>query len=398
MRVVAMIDKLSGFGAPLTSVADAERLARRCLPTPVFQTMRGGRGAGVSVRENVEAFSRIGFVPRICQNVTTPDASVTVMDTRISQPVLLSPAGVHGIHPDGEVAVARAARAEGTLFGLSAFASRSIEEVVAAHPGTMGQVYWLDGRDFVQRHLDRLKSAGVEKIILTLDWSHQGSRDWKDYPMPTGLDARTIARYLPFALMRPTWLFRWAAAGKLPLFDLPNILDEAGRPGSLGHTLSGWIDMAPPTWDDMAWLRDRWHGHLVLKGILHPEDAARAAEIGADAISVSNHGGNDLDGALPPLRALPDIVSAVGGRLDVLLDGGVRRGSDVARALALGAKAVMVGRPYLWALGARGEKGVQEVLRGLKREFERTMAALGVSLPAELNRSHLVDLRDGAVH
>jgi pre-mycofactocin synthase len=379
----------------LTSVADAERRAEKYLPRPVFQTLRGGRGAGISPRENVNALSRIGFLPRVCSSIETPSLQTSILGTIVSMPVLLSPAGVHAVHPDGETAVARAAEAFGTVYGVSAFASQSIESIAAIHPNVIAQLYWMGSRDYISGYIERLRKVGVQRIAITVDWSHQQGRDWTTYPVPDKLNIESIFTYLPHAAARPAWLLRWLSRGKLPSFTLPNLVEESGMPGSFGGTMRRWTEMPSPTWSDIAWLRDQWEGPIMIKGILHPDDARQAIDTGMDAISVSNHGGNDLDGAIAPIHALRQIVTAVDGKADVLMDGGVRRGADVARALAMGAKAVLIGRPYLWALGVRGSQGVSEILKIFKSDLERTLVALGVKSVSELTLQHLCDMNSG---
>ena len=304
--------------------------------------------------------------------------------------MLISPTGVQAVHPDGEVAVARAAAARGTSMGLSSFASKPIEEVVAANPDTYFQVYWTGTRDDILGRLNRARAAGAVGIILTLDWSFSHSRDWGSPHIPEKLTFRELARFAPEGLSRPRWLLAYARTRRLPDLSVPNMA-EPGTPiptffGAYGQ----WMQTAPPSWDDVAWLRSRWDGPFLLKGVIRVDEARRAADAGVSAISVSNHGGNNLDGTPATIRALPAIADAVGDRIEVLLDGGIRRGSDVVKAIALGAKAVLIGRAYLWGLAADGQAGVENVLDVLRNGIDSTLLALGKRSIHDLGRDDVL--------
>jgi heme/flavin dehydrogenase (mycofactocin system) len=297
---------------------------------------------------------------------------------------------VQAVHPDGEVAVARAAAARGTSMGLSSFGSKPIEEVVAANPNTYFQVYWTGGRDDIRRRLERARAAGAVGIILTLDWSFSHSRDWGSPHIPERLTFRELLRFAPEGLTHPRWLLDYVRTRALPDLGVPNM----AQPGEPSPTFFGaygqWMQTPPPSWEDVAWLRSQWDGPFLLKGVIRVDEARRAVDAGVSAISVSNHGGNNLDGTPATIRALPAIAEAVGDRVEVLLDGGIRRGSDVVKALALGARAVLIGRAYLWGLAADGQAGVENVLDVLRNGVDSTLLALGKRSVRDLTRSDVL--------
>jgi heme/flavin dehydrogenase (mycofactocin system) len=281
------------------------------------------------------------------------------------------------VHPDGEVAVARASAARGIAMGLSSFASKPIEQVAAANPKTLLQLFWIGGRDDMIRRVERARAAGAAGLILTLDWSFSHSRDWGSPRIPERLSLRELVRLAPQGLTRPRWLLHYLRAGHLPDLTVPNLAED-GRPAPTFFGAYGqWMQTPPPTWADIRWLHEQWDGPFLLKGIMRVDEARRAVDAGVSAISVSNHGGNNLDGTPATVRALPAIADAVGDQIEVLLDGGIRRGSDVVKALALGARAVLIGRAYLWGLAANGQAGVQNVLDVLRNGIDSTLLALG---------------------
>jgi L-lactate dehydrogenase (cytochrome) len=312
------------------------------------------------------------------------------MGQSVSMPVLIAPTGVQAVHPDGELAVARAAASRGTAIGLSSFGSKPVEEVVAANPQTLFQVYWCGTRDDLLHRLDRAKRAGCVGLIVTLDWSFSHGRDWGSPSIPERLDLPTMLKFAPQVARRPRWLGRWARTGRLPQLSVPNMA-APGEPAPRFFSAYGqWMQTPPPSWADVAWLRDQWDGPVMLKGILRVDDARRAVDIGATAVSVSNHGGNNLDTSPASIRALPAVVDAVGDSIDVVLDGGVRRGSDVVKAVALGARAVMIGRAYLWGLAANGQAGVENVLDIFRAGIDSALRGLGRASVAELCRDDIV--------
>jgi len=302
-----------------------------------------------------------------------------VMGQDIALPVVISPTGVQAVDPDGEVAVARAAAARGTAMGLSSFASKPIEDVIAVNPKTFFQIYWLGGRDAIAERADRARAAGAVGLIATTDWSFSHGRDWGSPKIPEKMDILTAIKMSPQGLVRPAWFLDWAKTFRPPSLTAPN----QGRRGEAGPAFFAaygeWMGTPPPTWEDIAWLREYWGGPFMLKGVMRVDDAKRAVDAGVTAISVSNHGGNNLDGTPGTIRALPAVANAVGDQVEVLLDGGIRRGSDVVKALALGARAVMIGRAYLWGLGAAGQAGVENVLDILQSGVDSALRGLGKS-------------------
>jgi pre-mycofactocin synthase len=372
------------------TVAEAQRRARKRLPSSVYGALLAGSEQGVTVADNVAAFSELGFAPHVAGLQTKRDLSVTVMGQPVSLPVIISPTGVQAVHPDGEVAVARAAAARGTAIGLSSFASMPVEDVVAANPQTFFQTYWIGTREQMTRHLGRARAAGAVGLIVTLDWSFSNGRDWGSPLIPERIDLRTMLRMAPQGLAHPRWLRSWAAAGHLPPLTVPNMAPRGEAAPTFFGAYRQWMSSPLPTWDDIAWLREQWGGPFMLKGVIRVDDARRAVDAGVTAISVSNHGGNNLDGTPATIRALPAIAEAVGDQAEVLLDGGVRRGSDVVKALALGAKAVMIGRAYLWGLAAGGQAGVENVLDIMRGGIDSALLGLGHAAAAELTRADIV--------
>jgi L-lactate dehydrogenase (cytochrome)/glycolate oxidase len=312
----------------------------------------------------------------------------------VSLPVVISPTGVQAVHPDGEVAVARAAASRGTAMSLSSFASRSIEEVVAVNPHTFFQMYWVGTRDVLAQRMARARAAGAVGLIMTLDWSFSSGRDWGSPYLPERIDLRAALRYAPQALTHPRWLWRYARTGRLPDLTTPNLAPPGGAAPTFFGAYGEWLRTPLPTWEDVVWLREQWGGPLLLKGITRVDDARRAVDAGVSAISVSNHGGNNLDGTPATIRLLPDIAAAVGHQVEVLLDGGVRRGGDVVKALALGAQAVLIGRAHLWGLAANGQAGVENVLDILRGGIDSALLGLGRASIHELTPDDVLIPRD----
>jgi len=372
------------------TVAIAQRRAKRRLPPSVYGALVAGAEKGLTARDNVEAFDEIGFAPRVAGLSATREMATTVMGQPVSMPVLISPTGVQAVHPDGEVAVARAAASRGVPMGLSSFASKPVEDVAAASPQTFFQMYWVGSRDDMAARMSRARSAGAVGIIVTLDWSFSFGRDWGSPHIPEKMTLREMIRLAPEGLSRPAWLLDWARTGHLPDLTVPN-LPVGGAPAPTFFGAYGqWMGTPPPSWEDVAWLRSQWDGPFMLKGVTRIDDAKRAVDAGVTAISVSNHGGNNLDGTPATIRLLPDIARAVGDQAEVLLDGGIRRGADVAKALALGARAVLIGRAYLWGLAANGQAGVENVLDLLRSGLDSCLLGLGHSSISELSPDDLV--------
>jgi heme/flavin dehydrogenase (mycofactocin system) len=361
------------------SVAEAQRRAKRRLPKSVYSALLAGSEKGVSYNDNVESYGELGFAPHVAGLAASRDLSTSVMGQDISLPVLISPTGVQAVHPDGEVAVARAAAARGTAMGLSSFASKPVEDVVAANPQTFFQIYWMGDRAAMEARLQRAREAGCVGLILTLDWSFSHSRDWGSPSIPDEVDLKTMVTFAPEVALKPAWLLEFARTKKLPDLGVPNVVPRGAEAPKFFGAYGEWMGTPPPSWDDVAWLRETWGGPFMLKGISRLDDARAAVDAGVTAISVSNHGGNNLDGTPAPIRVLPGIADAVGSEVEVVLDGGIRRGSDVVKAVALGARAVMIGRAYLWGLSANGQAGVENVLDVLRNGIDSALLALGHS-------------------
>jgi isopentenyl diphosphate isomerase/L-lactate dehydrogenase-like FMN-dependent dehydrogenase len=349
------------------NVADYEQLAEQALEPSIFGYIAGGANDEWTLRENVAAFGRWVLRPRVLVDVDRVETGTTVLGSAVSMPVLVAPTGFQQLmHPDGEGATARAAAAAGTVFCQSTFSSvRPAELAAAASGGTLWfQLYWSTDRGFTRELLQEVAANGYGAVMLTVDLPHAGRRE---------RDLRTQYEIPP----------------DLPL---PNFSTSLDRPKDSGPSLGAVVDRTL-TWHDLEWLREASALPLVVKGILTREDAELACEHGADAIVVSNHGGRQLDGVAASLDALPEVVEAAGDRVEVLLDGGVRRGADVLKALALGARATLVGRAALYGLAAEGEAGVRRVLTLLCDEIALGLALLGCPSPDAVQPAHVAPAR-----
>lgn len=403
-------------GEQILNVADARRRAKRVLPRVVFDYVDGGADDEITLADNVRAFQEIVFRPRMAADAGEPEMATSVLGTPLSLPVILAPCGlVRLIHPDGAAGAARAAESVGTVSVLSTVAGVPMEEVAAAAGGSKWfQLYAAGGRPEAARMLDRARSAGYEALVVTVDTPALGHRERdirNGVSPPLRLDAKSAIALGPQVLARPLWAARMLRDG-VSLLQRPasstrgsatrgepltsgseRVRPKQGLDSAGGKSMAaaGAVAMlaSPFTWADVGWMRDRWEHPLIVKGLLSGADARRAVGAGADAVIVSNHGGRQLDGAPATARVLPEVVDEVGGEVEVLVDGGVRRGADVIKALALGAKAVLVGRPYLYGLAARGEQGIVEVLDLLRSEMNRSMRLLGCGSVTDLDRSWL---------
>jgi len=374
---------------PRLTVEDYRAAARRRLPRLVFDYVDGGAESEETVRANCEAFRQVSFRSRGgAAGASSGSLGVTVVGERLSLPVLLAPCGgARIVQPEGDLAGVRAAGRAGTAFVLSAMSGHGVEEVVAAAGGPVWfQLYDLGGRGATRRAMERAAQAGVRALMITVDTAATALRE-RD--RRNGVDRllggsrlHALPRFLPF-LAKPRWLVHRLGDGLAP--PLANVVDDEGRARTLG---SGFVPRSLG-WDDLAWIREVWEGPIVVKGILAPDDAERAVASGASAVVVSNHGGRQLDGAEATLRALPEIVQVVGGSCDVLLDGGIRGGTDVLKALALGAQAVLIGRPWIYGLAVAGQRGVESVLELFRESLARNLALLGCADVREVSTKHV---------
>ncbi|MFI0407914.1 lactate 2-monooxygenase [Actinomadura sp. 3N508] len=361
-----------------TDLTRLEGLAEGSLSARAFGYVAGAAGSEATARANRAAFDRWRIVPRMLRDVTHRDLSVDVLGTAMPSPVVLGPIGVLSIvHPEGELAVARAAAAEGVPMVLSTASSHNIEDVAEANGGgpRWYQLYWPKNRDLAVSFLERAKAAGYTALVVTLDTF---TLAWR----PRDLDQA----YLPF--LRGIGVANYVSD---PVFQgmVGGPITDANRDQAILHWVANFGNPAL-TWDDLIFLREHWDGPIALKGIQHPDDARQAVDAGMDGVIVSNHGGRQVDGAVASLDALPGVVDAVRDQATVLFDSGIRTGSDIAKALALGAEAVLVARPYAYGLALAGEAGVQHVLRCLQAELELTLALSGFTRPDELNPEILV--------
>jgi pre-mycofactocin synthase len=382
------------------TVEEARRRAERRLPRSVYLALKAGSEKGVTLDDNTAAFAELRFAPpRVADLPAGREMATTVLGQDISLPVIASPTGVQAVHPSGEGGVARGTAEAGTAMGLSSFASMPVEEVAAVNPKLFFQIYWSGSKDAIMYRAERARRAGAKALIVTLDWSFANGRDWGSPRIPERLDLRTLLRLSPEGFTRPGYVLDWLRHGGLPQLTVPNMTgpDTANAVPTFFGAYGEWMQTPLPSWADIAWLRAQWDGPLLIKGIMRADDARRAVDAGATAISVSNHGGNNLDGTPASIRALPAIADAVGGQLEILLDGGIRRGGDVVKALALGARAVMIGRAYLWGLAAGGPAGVKNVLDVLRGGIDATLLALGRSSINELTPDDVI-VPDGFSH
>jgi isopentenyl diphosphate isomerase/L-lactate dehydrogenase-like FMN-dependent dehydrogenase len=377
----------------IRTVEDARELARRTLPRVVFDYIDGAAETERTMRENRAAFEQVGFAPRMAAPgaSVSPALSTTVLGTEISFPVVLAPVGfTRAMAPGGDVAGAAAAHAAHTLFTMSSMSGHSMEQVAAAADGPVWfQLYPLGGRIGVEQLARRARAAGFTALVVTVDTPIPGNRErdlHHGVSLPLRFNRDTARRFAPQALVRPRWLYAFARDGFSMDLTLSNGLGPPESPMTSDEAVVHWI-LSPITWDDFGWLREAFDGPVLAKGVLSADDARRAVDAGAAGIVVSNHGGRQLDGVAPALVALDEVARAVGGEVEVLMDGGIRRGSDVAKALALGARAVLVGRPWAYGLAAAGEPGVRRILSILRAELDRTLRLLGVSSVSELDRS-----------
>jgi isopentenyl diphosphate isomerase/L-lactate dehydrogenase-like FMN-dependent dehydrogenase len=374
----------------VVNIDDLRRLAQRRLPKMVFDYLDGGAEAEITLRENSRAFDDVAFRPRCA--VAFPDCNLrtTVLDAELSFPAILAPVGFSRLmHTQGELAAARAAGNAGTVYILSTISARRLEDVKAATTGPAWyQLYLLGGRAAAEAALDRARRAGYSALVVTIDTPIAGLRERDVRNGITQLLSGTLGEklpHLPQIFARPGWLAAFLRDRGTP--HLENVVLPDG-PMPLVDVATA-LENAAVTWGDLRWLRQTWPGPIVIKGVHTAEDARRAVDEGAAAVIVSNHGGRQLDGVAATLRVLPEVVSAVGSQAEVLMDGGVRRGSDIVKALCLGARAVLIGRGYAYGLAAAGEPGVVRALDILRAGVLRTLKLLGCPSVTELDSSYV---------
>ena len=371
------------------NVDDLRRLAQRRLPRVVFDYLDGGAEDELTLRENRRAFEAVTFRPRHAVALPVCDLGTTVLGAALSFPVLLAPVGYSRLmHPGGEPAAARAAGAAGLGYILSTVSGYPLEAVKAASTGPLWyQLYVIGGRAAATAAIERARAAGFSALVITIDTAVAGMRE-RDHrngmAQLLGDDLGAKLPFLPQFLSHPRWLLAFLRGGSV--LQLPNVVVPGRGALPLMDVTSALADAAV-TWDDVRWLGELWRGPIVIKGVLTGEDARRAVDAGAAAVVVSNHGGRQLDGVPASLRALPEVVAAVAGRAEVLMDGGIRRGGDIIKALCLGARAVLVGRAYAYGLAAAGGAGVARALEILRSDAERTLKLLGCPAISNLDRS-----------
>ena len=375
----------------VVNVEDLRRMAQRRLPKSVFDYLDGGAEAEVTLRENSRVFNDVLFRPRSAVAVGDCDLKTRVLGHELSFPAILAPVGYSRLmRPAGELAAAHAAGEAGTGYILSTISAHKLENVKAASKGPVWyQLYLLGGRAAAEGSLDRARRAGFSALVITVDTPVAGLRERDPRNgMKELLGSSWFAKipYLPNIFAHPGWLASFLLDGGVP--KLENIVVPGEGPMKL-LDVGAALASATVTWEDLRWIRELWTGPIVIKGLLTGDDARRAADEGAVAVVVSNHGGRQLDSVSPTLRALPEVVAAVKGQVEVLMDGGVRRGSDIVKALCLGARAVLVGRAYAYGLAAAGPAGVTRALEILRSDVERTLRLLGCPSVAALDRSYV---------
>jgi isopentenyl diphosphate isomerase/L-lactate dehydrogenase-like FMN-dependent dehydrogenase len=375
----------------VVSIEDFRPIARQRVPQSVFDYLDGGAEGEVTLRENCRIFNDVTFRPRHAVAIADCSLCTTVLGFKLSLPFLLAPVGYSRLmHPGGEVAAARAAGKAGTGYILSTISGHKLEDVKAGSSGPVFyQLYLMGGRGAAEAVIERARVAGFSALVVTIDTPVSGIRE-RDYRngMKELISGSVLEKipYVPQILSRPGWLISYLLDGGLP--GLPNVVIP-GKGQMPLVDINAALAESTPTWADLRWIREIWKGPIVIKGVLTADDARRAVDEGVAAISVSNHGGRQLDGVPASLRALPEVVEAVQGRIEVFMDGGIRRGTDIVKALCMGARAVLCGRAYAYGLAAAGEAGVDRAIEILRTDLERTLRLLGCASVAELDRSYV---------
>lgn len=372
------------------SIEELRAMAARRVPNFCFEYVEGGSEQEATLQRNRDVFSEIAFKPRSLVDVSKRDIGITLFGRRNAAPFMIGPTGFSGLlSREGDIAMASAAAAAGIPFILSNASTVPLERVIELAGGRVWmQVYMYRTRDFVAKLADRAHRAGVEALVVTTDSAIYGKREWdlRNYARPLKLDLRNALD----VLAHPRWMMDVLWPHGMPRFASLGDLLPPGQDSVRGAASALAKELDPSlSWDDIRWLRDLWPGRLIIKGLLHPDDAARAVALGADGIVLSNHGGRQLDGAVSAMDVLPEVVDVVKGRLAVMLDGGFRRGSDIVKAMALGADAVLVGRATTWGLAAGGRSGADRAIEILMTEVDRVIGLLGCSSIQALDHQYV---------
>jgi isopentenyl diphosphate isomerase/L-lactate dehydrogenase-like FMN-dependent dehydrogenase len=387
-----MTKRLRAIASPhVINIDDLRRLARRRLPRVVFDYLDGGAEGEVTLRENCRVFDDVTFRPRQAVAISKCELSTRLLGLNLSFPAILAPVGYSRLmHPGGELAASAAAGSAGIAYTLSTISGHKLEDVRAASPGPVWyQLYLVGGRQVAEAAIDRARRAGFSALVVTIDTAVAGMRERDPRNGMKELLGGSLFAKIPFVpqfLGHPGWLAAFLLDGGVP--KLENIVIPGEGPMPLIDVTAA-LARAAVTWDDLRWLKQLWAGPMVVKGVLSGDDAKRAVQEGAAAVIVSNHGGRQLDGVSSSLRALPEVLAAIGGQAEVLMDGGIRRGSDIVKAICLGARAVLVGRAYAYGMAAAGQAGVARALEILRDDVERTLRLLGCPSTSLLDASYV---------
>ena len=372
------------------NIADLREIARRCVPHFAFEYVEGGAEDEVTLRANREALERLRLIPQTLIDTRARHQRAVILGRPANSPLVIAPTGLNGVlHPDGDVVLARAAAKLGVPYTLSTMSTTRLEDVASRAGGRLWMLlYVLKDRAIARDLMQRAAAAGYEALVFTTDANVFGNREWdrRSYRRPGRL---TVSMMLD-VLQHPRWLLRFLSSGMPRFRNLESFLPPAAATAVGGSTVIPQLFDASIQWDDIAWIRQLWRGRLLIKGVLSAPDAERAAALGCDGVVLSNHGGRQLDYCVAPIEVLPQVVRAVGGRLSILIDSGFRRGTDIVKALALGAQAVMLGRATLYGLAANGEAGVEHALAILTTEIDRVLGQLGCNSVAELGPQHVL--------
>ena len=377
--------------AGAVNIADLRRLAQAHMPKGIFDYLEGGAEDEVTMRDNERVFGDYMFRPRHGVHVPSPDLSVTVLGQKLAMPLLLGPVGYSKVfHSEGEMGAARAAGRAGIGYAMSTISGYSMAALAAASPAPQYlQLYLLGGRAVIEGVIQRAADAGYKGLFLTMDMPVSGLRERdirNGLAQMMGRDPLAKVKFLPELLSHPRWLAKYLLSDKMT--TLPNVILADGKPMAMADVVKG-LQNSVATWEELKWIRAAWKGPLVVKGVLTGDDARRARDEGASAVVVSNHGGRQLDQVGTGLDALPEVVAAVGHEMEVLMDGGIRRGGDIIKALALGAKAVLLGRGYAYGMAAAGEAGIDRALQIFRSDLLRTMKLLGCGSLSALDMSYI---------